>query len=120
MSATQRNNYGEAEATQGRVARSQRLWPASQRERGGESPYHRGAILRSRPAGLRTASRQAYIQRWGGMLAVAAQRALAASLLELPPKGVPGTDLPVPELSEVPDDARWKFSPAVSRSSGPG
>ena len=63
------------------------------------------ARARSVPVGLRSAARQAYTQRWGGMLAVAAQRALAASLLELPPEGVPGVDSSLPEISEVLDEA---------------
>ena len=53
------------------------------------------------------------------MLAVAAQRALAVSLLELPPEGVPGLDEALPDLSEVLDDSRWDFAPAVSRLPAP-
>ena len=78
------------------------------------------ARAREAPAGLRNATRQAFTQRWGGMLAVAAQRALAASLLELPPQDVPGVDGALPDLSEVLDEGRWEFPPAVSRLPGPG
>ena len=78
------------------------------------------AKARSVPISLRSAARQAFTQRWAGMLAVAAQRALAASLLELPPEGVPGVDHPAPELSEVLDDCRWEFAPIVSRLPAPG
>ena len=88
------------------------------------SPSARTFLARARaraaPVNLRSATKQAFTQRWGGMLAVAAQRALAASLLELPPEGVPGVDHPVPELSEVLDDCRWEFAPAVSRLPAPG
>ena len=48
------------------------------------------AMARARevPARLRSATRQASLHRWMGMLATAAQRALAHSLLELPLAGV--------------------------------
>ena len=39
------------------------------------------------PAPLRAAVRAAWVARWSGILAVAGQRAFAASLLELPPAG---------------------------------
>ena len=42
------------------------------------------AKARSQPEWLRASAAQAYVHRWSGMLAVAAQRAFAASLLELP------------------------------------
>ena len=47
------------------------------------------AVARARevPARLRSATRQASLHRWMGMLATAAQRALAHSLLELPLAG---------------------------------
>ena len=42
------------------------------------------AKARSSPAILRTSVRAAFMHRWTGLLAVAAQRAFAATLLELP------------------------------------
>ena len=38
-------------------------------------------------AAVRSALRAAYVSRWSGIIAVAARRALASSLLELPPQG---------------------------------
>ena len=48
------------------------------------------AVARARevPARLRTATRQAFLHLWMGMLAIAAQQALAHSLLEPPLSGV--------------------------------
>ena len=43
------------------------------------------AKARAAPAWLRAATRQAACHRWAGIIAVAAQRALAFSLLQLPP-----------------------------------
>ena len=42
------------------------------------------ARARTAPALLRSAAVQAYVHRWAGLLSVAAQRALAETLLELP------------------------------------
>ena len=53
----------------------------------------------SRPAAITT-----WVARWSGLLAVATQRALAASLLEPPAEGL--GDGPVPDLHEVFADAR--------------
>ena len=44
----------------------------------------------SAPAPLRQAARAAWVQRWSAVLAVAAQRAVAASLLDLPADSEPG------------------------------
>ena len=49
---------------------------------------------------LRAAAITARVTRWSGLLAVAAQRALAASLLDLPPAADLG-DGPGPELHEL-------------------
>ena len=46
--------------------------------------------------------------RWSGLLAVAAQRAFAASLLELPPASASELgERPEPELHELLAEARW-------------
>ena len=64
---------------------------------------HRAAAV---PRLLRPSAITAWVARWSGLLAVAAQRALAASLLELPPTAELGEG-PEPELHEVLADARW-------------
>ena len=51
-------------------------------------------------AQLRPSAIVAWISRWSGLLAVASQRAYAASLLELPPAAELGEG-PLPELHEV-------------------
>ena len=48
----------------------------------------------------------AWVARWSGLFAVAAQRAYAACLLELPPAATLCNGR-VPELHEVLGDARW-------------
>ena len=64
-----------------------------------------GFLARARevPARLQSAARQASLHRWTGMLAIAAQRAFAHSLLELPPASVDanassGTEPPLGDL----------------------
>ena len=47
-----------------------------------------------------------WVARWSGLLAVAAQRAFAASLLELPPAAELGEG-PEPELHELLAETRW-------------
>ena len=64
------------------------------------------AKARSVPQILRQAARAAYFHRWTGILAVAAQRALAATLLELPVDGVEGVDGDPPCLEDVLSEAR--------------
>ena len=67
---------------------------------------------------LRGAAVQAYVRRWTALLAVGAQRALAASLLQLPLFGetcVDGAELPVCDPLA---DARWESGPAPSRLPG--
>ena len=53
------------------------------------------------PAPLRAAARAAWVARWSGLLAVAAQRAIAASLLELPLTGECNLAGGAPELHEA-------------------
>ena len=67
------------------------------------------------PASLRAAARAAWVVRWSGIVAVAAQRAFAASLLELPPGGECSAGGPEPALHELLADARWQATPASSR-----
>ena len=57
------------------------------------------------PAHLRPAAITSWVARWSGLLAVAAQRAYAATLLELPPAAELGEG-PMPDLHEVLADAR--------------
>ena len=64
---------------------------------------HRAASV---PAHLRPAAVASWVARWSGLLAVAAQRAYAATLLELPPAAELGEG-PMPTLHEVLADARW-------------
>ena len=67
------------------------------------------------PAALRVTARGAWVQRWSGILSVAAQRAFATSLLELPLHGECQGGSPEPELHEVLADSRWTAAPATSR-----
>ena len=59
------------------------------------------ARARGVPRILRAATQVAFTQRWTGMLAVAAQRALARTLLEAPVSAVVGTDGDAPVLEDV-------------------
>jgi hypothetical protein len=72
------------------------------------------AKARSAPRLLRGAAQQAWQHRWTGLAAVAAQRAFAASLLELPLGGI-AADGNAPELQDLLGDARWEDSPEPSR-----
>ena len=58
------------------------------------------------PADLRPAAITSWVARWSGLPAVAAQRAYAATLLELPPAAELGEG-PRRDLHEVLADARW-------------
>ena len=62
------------------------------------------ARARGAPASTRAATQRAWQRRWVGVLAVAAQRAFAESLLELCP--VRGADGATPSTAEVLEDAR--------------
>ena len=64
------------------------------------------ARAREVPARLRSAARQASLHRWTGMLAIAAQRAFAHSLLELPPTSVDASSGTEPLLGDLPAEAR--------------
>ena len=56
-----------------------------------------------------------WVARWAALLAVAAQRAFASSLLELPLAGESNGDDAAPELHEVLADGRWDRPPPASR-----
>ncbi len=73
------------------------------------------AKARTVPTILRPSVRAAYFHRWTGMLAVAAQRALAATLLELPVDDAEGVDGDPPVLEEVLLDSRRLEPPLPSR-----
>ena len=73
------------------------------------------AKARSQPDWLRASAAQAYAYRWSGMLAVASQRAFAASLLELPLAHENCWDGETPLCHDVVADARWSFPVSDSR-----
>ncbi|CAK0791015.1 unnamed protein product, partial [Prorocentrum cordatum] len=65
---------------------------------------------RSAPQRLRASARAAYLHRWTGLAAVAAQRAFAATLLELPPHAL-AVDGDEPHLADLLADARYTETP---------
>ena len=69
---------------------------------------HRAASV---AAPLWAAARAGWVQRWSGMLGVAAMRAHAASLLELPPAGEACVAGEAPELYEILADVRGRLPP---------
>ena len=69
----------------------------------------------SAPVAVRRAAQAAWVYRWSGILSVAAQRAFAASLLELPAATELGAAGDPPALHELLADARWLQAPANSR-----
>jgi len=73
------------------------------------------AKARSCPQLLRQAAIHGYIYRWSGLLAVSAQRAFAASLLELRPDAIDHLDGGCPDFSEVAVDMRYTDDPIPSR-----
>ena len=73
------------------------------------------ARARTAPVGLRAVTGRAFLSRWSGFLAVAAQRSFAASLLGEPLAGASCVDGAVPDLSEVLDDSRFDVAPDTSR-----
>ena len=79
------------------------------------------AVARARevPARLRSATRQASLHQWMGMLATAAQRALAHSLLELPLAGVDACSGAEPPLGELLADVRGTHYVPSSRLPAP-
>ena len=73
------------------------------------------ARARTAPALLRSAAVQAYVHRWAGLLSVAAQRALAETLLELPAAAAPGVEGEPPPFAATLADVRWHERPPDSR-----
>ena len=67
------------------------------------------------PAHLRPAAQAAWVARWAALLAVAAQRAYATSLLELPLAGEVNGDEAVPDLPELLADARGELPVLAGR-----
>ena len=72
------------------------------------------ARARAAPAWLRHSTAQAYAYRWSALLAVAVQRAFAASLLHLPLEGEL-QDGEAPACSDLLADARFLSAQEVSR-----
>ena len=64
---------------------------------------------------LRGAVVHALLYRWSGLVAVAAQRAFASSLLELPLLGESCLDGELPSHSDLCAEARWATTAEVSR-----
>ena len=69
----------------------------------------------SAPATVRNSAQAAWVLRWTGLISVAAQRALAATFLELPLQSELGAAGPPPALHELLADARWQEAPEPSR-----
>ena len=57
---------------------------------------------------------QTDVHRWAGLLSVAAQRALAETLLELPAAAAPGVDGEPPPFAATLADVRWHERPPDS------
>ena len=70
---------------------------------------------RSAPPLLRGACVAACVRRWTALLAFAAAKAFAATLLSLPLHGTANNDGPPPELSELLNEDRFLDSPMPSR-----
>ena len=93
--------------------------------RSGTNGHHCISILkmmaraRESPARLRPAVQRASLHRWTGMLAVAAQRALAYSLLELPLAAADECDGTEPPLGDLLADARDTEPVPASRLPAP-
>ena len=73
------------------------------------------ARVRALPPWLKVSATQGFIHRWSGLAAVAAQCALATSLLELPTGGEVHMDGDAPPIYDVLADARCTFPIADSR-----
>ena len=67
------------------------------------------------PAATRPAAQSAWVARWSGLLAVTAQNAFAASLLELPLAGERNVGGMTPDLRDVLADDRWQLPVPDSR-----
>ena len=63
------------------------------------------------PAAVRNAAQAAWVLRRSGLISVAAQRALAATFLELPLQSELAAAGPPPALHELLADARWQEAP---------
>ena len=66
------------------------------------------------PPWVRAAACAGWTARWAAVVAVAVQRALATSLLELPPAGDTLTGTP-PDLPDLLADTRWELPAGPSR-----
>ena len=73
------------------------------------------AKARSVPVPLQIAATLSWFRRWQNLLACAAQRALALSLLELPPSQGHNADGHEPFLADVLADSRFMEAPVCSR-----
>ena len=73
------------------------------------------AKARTVPLLVRPAAKAAFFHWWTGILAIAAQRAFAATLLELPVDDAGGVDGDEPVLEAVLGDARLIEAPLPSR-----
>ena len=73
------------------------------------------AKARSAPELLRRSAELAWWLRWSGMLAVAAQSAVAATLLEEPLQGLTSHDGEAPNLAELFAESRFAVPPPASR-----
>ena len=73
------------------------------------------ARAREAPLLLRGSVVHALLYRWSGLVAVAAQRAFASSLLELPLLGESCVDGALPSHSDLCADARWTATLEASR-----
>ena len=73
------------------------------------------ARSRTDPTWARTTAAAAWSLRWAALASVAAARALAASLLELPAQGEDAMDGPPPPLPQLLADTRWEDPPYDGR-----
>ena len=73
------------------------------------------ARSRQAPEYLQKSVEAAFLRRWLSMIACAAHRALALSLLDLPSTVHPCRDGPQPNLIDVLADNRWEEAPSFSR-----
>ena len=73
------------------------------------------AKARTAPVSLQTSVMLSWYRRWSSLIACAAQRAFAISLLELPASQGHNLDGHEPFLADVLADDRWSSAPAFSR-----
>eukprot|EP00439_Symbiodinium_sp_Y106_P044768 s6206_g5.t1 len=74
------------------------------------------ARARATPAALRPAAQAAWVLRWSGLVAVAVQRALTTTFLELPMHAKPCAAGPAPDLHKLLADARGRHGPRTEAS----